>query len=240
MRLSNYLKFVKRGFTLIELLVVISIIAILAGLLLPALARAKSKAKRTACISNLKQIGTGYQMWLHDFEDRFPWLVSTQEGGSNGKTQVYEHFQVMANYLTAAKILACPTVEKYRPAAISWNQMKDINVSYSLGTDARAIMDSGAGAQKSGGETFTSGDFDMEGGSDSTCGRAGKVAVKEFNGQYARPETYTANWSKTNHIASGEMTLVDGTVVVVDNLGLRRQLSLSQDAGNNSHTLLPK
>jgi prepilin-type N-terminal cleavage/methylation domain-containing protein/prepilin-type processing-associated H-X9-DG protein len=70
----------KRAFTLIELLVVIAIIAILAAILFPVFAQAKEAAKKTSCLSNTKQIGLGFKMYLSDNDDGFPELIP---GGMN-------------------------------------------------------------------------------------------------------------------------------------------------------------
>ncbi len=63
----------RRAFTLVELLVVIAIVAILAALLLPALASARAKAQRSACLSNLRQLGIAIQTYAPDYKGRIPY-----------------------------------------------------------------------------------------------------------------------------------------------------------------------
>ncbi len=62
----------RRGFTLIELLVVIAIIAILAAILFPVFARAREKARQASCMSNLKQMGLSFFMYISDYDEMFP------------------------------------------------------------------------------------------------------------------------------------------------------------------------
>jgi prepilin-type N-terminal cleavage/methylation domain-containing protein len=62
----------KKGFTLIELLVVIAIIAILAAILFPVFARAREKARQSACLSNVKQLGLGIMQYVQDYDGMYP------------------------------------------------------------------------------------------------------------------------------------------------------------------------
>jgi prepilin-type N-terminal cleavage/methylation domain-containing protein/prepilin-type processing-associated H-X9-DG protein len=95
-----------KGFTLIELLVVIAIIAILAAILFPVFAQAKEAAKRTACLSNAKEIGLGVQIYLNDYDDTTPSVYESYPPSAT--SQVADVYQILMPYVKNMDIFYCP------------------------------------------------------------------------------------------------------------------------------------
>ena len=132
----------QRGFTLIELLVVIAIIGILASMLLPALAKAKTRANRAKCVSNIKQVGGAFKAFANDNNNRYPWLLAEKdaitEGGTGGnataawvnETNTLLAQSAVRGALGSAKILVSPL----DPDNVAVNDNIDLaNVSIAAG-----------------------------------------------------------------------------------------------------------
>src|SRR5712671_3091395 len=93
----------RRGFTLIELLVVIAIIAILAAILFPVFAAARERARLTACLSNMRQLGSALTMYVQDYDETYPYIRFHGDTADKGR-RTYVWKNAIAPYLKSIDV----------------------------------------------------------------------------------------------------------------------------------------
>lgn len=97
------------AFTLIELLVVMAILAILAGMLMPALGRARASGRRANCISNLKQIGTAFEQYVEGNSGRLPYCRAYPENPAEGEEAYPGIVETLWPLLGTDQVFKCPS-----------------------------------------------------------------------------------------------------------------------------------
>lgn len=125
---------------MVEVLIVLAVLAGLAALLLPALAKSGRDRRTINCVSNLKQVGFGLRIWSNEHGNRFPWLVSTNDGGTAehaNTPDVFRHFLVLSNGLGSPKVLTCNS-DAERTKASTWESLTNSSghISYFVAVDA--------------------------------------------------------------------------------------------------------
>jgi len=180
------------SFTLIELLVVLAIVVVLGCLLLPGMRRARQRAFRISCTSNLKQIGLSFKTWSLDNKDRFPSQVLTNQAGElrpDAATNAYLHFLVMSNELSTPYILRCPA-DAQRVLVRDFGKLNNTNISYFVGLDAEDTTP----------QMFLAGDRNLTNGLAIT----NRVLFLATNLQ--------VGWTHELHSGNGNICLADGSV----------------------------
>ena len=119
---------------------------ILAGLMLPALAKAKSKAQSISCLNNMKQIGLALRVWSDSHQNQFPFNLSTNEpagtlgAGESTALDSVDVFRAISVELVSPRILVCPADSSKRPAA-DFGTFDLMNLSYEIEADKETKPD---------------------------------------------------------------------------------------------------
>ncbi len=121
----------KGGFTLIELLVVIAIIAILAAILFPVFAQAREKARTISCLSNLKQMGTAFTMYLQDYDEvvlpRYSACPSTGPAPTPDAPTLWTN--TIQPYIKNKQVFICPSATNTKYGD-TWNLRSYLSIGY--------------------------------------------------------------------------------------------------------------
>ena len=198
------------GWTLIELLVLIAMLAIVFALIPTVPPKAKARAQRISCTSNLKQVGLATRLYVNDLGGQFSWQVPMASNGTlelATSPQVFRHFQALSNELVTPKVLVCPS-DRQRIKTADFVRFSNTNLSYFVSLDARENAP----------QLILSGDRNITGGTLS-------------NGflRLLTPLT-EAGWTSDLHNNAGNLGLADGSVQQVTAAGLRKQLAVQTSA----------
>ncbi len=195
---------VRHGFTLTEFLVVIVVIAVLVGLLIPAMTGNRPKASRIQCVNNLKNVGLALRIFAADHARTFPGSLPVSTGGFQeplaDANQLWRHWLVVTSELATPKLLLCPA-DKRRVAAAAFAPATNLPSQFVFSGNHQLSYFLGLHASETMPQSILAGDRNL-----TTNGTP--VAP----GRYVFPAATRFGFTAELHNQSGNLLLGDGSV----------------------------
>lgn len=214
-----------------------SVAALLLGgvVVLPLLANTGSRSEQVSCLNNLRQIGIAFQSWGSDHEDRRPWYVPMNEGGTHShpfRNSIFIQFTPLSNYLSAPCLMDTGELTATKRRADNWSAQpgglqnagfQNNSVSYMIGPDT-FISET---------HVILVGDRNAWFSGTNVCGSGGGLNVSALN----RP--YNGGWVDGNHGTAGNILMNDGRVEFTDSRHLRQIVQFENPNAGSEHMLIP-
>jgi competence protein ComGC len=225
----------KAAFTRIELAAILGVLSVLALVALPLLANNSARSDQAGCLNNLRQIGIAFQAWGNDHEDRRPWFVPMNEGGSSGhvlRAEAWFHYTFLSNHIAPGVLMDPSEIVPYKRRAENWAltpdggflQYKNNAVSYmfSLHTslaEANNLLAADRHVQFSG---------------QGFCPVGGVTQVN-----FLAAGSLFQGWTNNVHGVAGNVLRSDGQVVYASQDRLRAILFRNDDGQVGDHVVTP-
>jgi competence protein ComGC len=228
----------KAAFTRIEFAVILGVLSVLAMVALPLLANNSARSDQAGCLNNLRQIGIAFQAWGNDYDDRRPWSVPANHGGSSGhvlRNEAWFHYTFLSNHIAPGVLMDPSETVPYKRRAENWAFRPDggflhsafknnaISYMFSLHTalaEANNILAADRHVQ-----------FSREG----FCPVGGTTLMNAL----ATRDPFFRGWTNNVHGLAGNVLHNDGHGEYVSQERLKAVLFRNDDAGSEDHFVTP-
>jgi hypothetical protein len=225
-----------RAFTRLELAAVITSLLLLLAIVVPLTASSSFRSNQTGCLNNLRQIGIAFQAWGNDYEDRRPWFVLTNEGGSARhpfRANAFLHYTFLSNHISPSILIDPAEMSPAKRVAVNWSASQGGFLNPGFANNALSYMLS-LHTSPAEANNILVGDRHLQFDGAASCPVGGRTAVQRL-----AAGTLFRGWTNGLHGVAGNLLLNDGHVEYASQERLKVILSRPDDGFAGDHIVTP-
>jgi competence protein ComGC len=223
------------AFTRMELAVVIGSVFTLLLLVLPLLANNSVRSHQTGCLNNLRQIGIAFQAWGNDHDDRRPWFVPMEEGGSRLhplRNNAFLHYTFLSNYISPALLIDPAETVRTKRMAVNWSSSQGGFLNPGFANNALSYMFSLHTSLPEANDVLSA-DRNVQFSGVGGCPVAGGTTVQIL------PRVNFRGWTNGAHGLAGNLLINDGHAEFASQARLEALIARPDDSTPSDHMLTP-